>query len=365
MNAWGKLHAHLHQTLRSRLTTVAFDRDESRSPGASNQAQDAAAVDGAKPSKPKQATQRLLPQNSRILIAVSGGQDSQCLLRLLIDLRAKWHWQLASVHCNHRWRADAQANADFVAQLSERWGVPCVVKTAERPPASEAAARQWRYQVFAEAAQAWNCRYVVTAHTGSDRAETLLYNLLRGSGADGLQALTWQRPLVKSGPAIALVRPLLDITRAQTAKFCADYAIPIWQDATNEDRAYARNRLRLDVLPLLRTHFNPQTDKTLAQTAEILTAEVAYLEQAAQQLYEQCIESVSIQRQLLRKAPLALQRRVLRQFLSQRLPSQPQFDHIEKLVALLSAPNRSQTDPFPGGGIAIVDDPWIRFVLSQ
>ena len=332
IRSWGALHAHLHQILRSR----------------------SAAQSG-------QAVQPLIPKTSRVLVAVSGGQDSLCLLRLLLDLQAKWNWQLYSIHCNHRWRPDANANADFVADLAAQWGVPCVLKRAEQPPSSEASARQWRYQVFAEVAQAKRCTHVVTGHTASDRAETLLYNLLRGSGADGLQALMWHRPLSPKTPQLALVRPLLDITRTQTGQFCQDYAIPIWQDATNEDRTYARNRLRLDVLPLLREQFNPQADVTLAQTAEILTAEVAYLEAAAQQCLGQCLQENAIQRRHLREAPLALQRRVLRQVLYQQLPTHPQFEHIEKLVALLHAPNKSQTDPFPGGAIAIVDDPWIHF----
>ncbi len=331
-NSWGALQAHLHQTLRSRSIPYSG-----------------------------KAPQSLLPKASRILVAVSGGQDSQCLLRLLLDLQDKWAWQLHSVHCNHRWRPDADANADFVASLSNQWGVPCVVREVDQPPRSEAAARRWRYQIFAEVAQETGCSHVVTGHTASDRAETLLYNLVRGSGTDGLQALTWWRPLSEAHPEISLVRPLLDVTRVQTAQFCEDAAIPIWQDTTNEDRTYARNRLRLDVLPLLRDQFNPQADSTLAQTAEILTAEVAYLEQAAQPWLEQCVQEEAIQRRQLREAPLALQRRVLRHVLCQQLPIHPQFEHVEKLVALLSAPNRSQTDPFPGGAIAIVDDPWIRF----
>ncbi|MBE7382247.1 MAG: tRNA lysidine(34) synthetase TilS [Leptolyngbya sp. SIO1E4] len=305
--------------------------------------------------------QALLPKASRVLVAISGGQDSQCLLRLLVDLRDKWRWQLHSVHCNHLWRPDADANAQFVAQLSKEWGVTCTVKTATQPPGSEADARRWRYQTFASVAQKQGCTHVVTGHTASDRAETLLYNLLRGSGADGLQALTRQRPLGENAPDISLVRPLLDVTRAQTAQFCQDYAIPVWQDATNADLTYARNRLRLEVLPLLRTHFNPQVDVTLAQTAEILTAEVTYLSQAAQHLFDRCVKGDAIQRRLLQEAPLALQRRVLRQVLCQRLPTHPQFEHIEKLVALLHASNRSQTDPFPGGAIAYVEDPWIKF----
>lgn len=98
-------------------------------------------------------------------------------------------------------------------------------ETADIIPATEAAAREWRYQVLTEIAQSNNYDYIVTGHTKSDRAETLLYNLIRGSGSDGLQALTWQRPLDSiSTNSIILVRPLLDITREQTGHFCQEKA---------------------------------------------------------------------------------------------------------------------------------------------
>jgi tRNA(Ile)-lysidine synthase len=307
-----------------------------------------------------------LERNQRILVAVSGGQDSLCLIKLLLDLQPKWGWQLGIAHCDHRWRSDSQANAEYVEQLARTWEIPFYCQTAEQPLPSEAAARQWRYQALSAIAQTNGYTCIITGHTASDRAETLFYNLIRGSGAEGLQALTWKRSL-DSG--LVLVRPLLEVTRAETAEFCQHMQLQVWEDVTNQDLSYARNRIRQELIPYLQTHFNPQVESTLAQTAELLQAEVEYLEQAARQLRQQAsvdqqIETMAapplkLNRRVLQAAPLALQRRVMRQILQQILPCTPSFAHIEKLTALIAASNGAQTDPFPGGAIAQVDKDWI------
>jgi len=166
---------------------------------------------------------------------------------------------------------------------------------------------------------------------------------------------------------LSLVRPLLQITRAETGQFCRDTQLQVWQDSTNQDWRYARNRIRQDLFPYLQTHFNPQVELALSQTAELLRAEVEYLEAETETWWQRAIAPsppsfpiAKLNRLSLRHAPLALQRRVMRRFLLQYLPIAPNFDQIEKLVALIHAPNRSQTDPFPGGAIARVEQEWIR-----
>ncbi|MBE9206379.1 tRNA lysidine(34) synthetase TilS [Nostoc sp. LEGE 06077] len=320
---WTSLHAKIHRTIRSR---------------------------------------NLFQHHERLLVAVSGGQDSLCLIKLLLDLQSKWSWYLGIAHCDHCWRDDSQANADHVKNVAKNWGVDFYLETAKEPVNSEAVARNWRYQALNAIAQQYNYQYIVTGHTASDRAETLLYNLMRGTGADGLQALTWQRPL---SAKITLVRPLLEITRPETGQFCQDFQLPIWEDSTNQDVKYARNRIRQELIPYLQTNFNPKVESALAQTAELLQADVEYLEQAAQHLREEAMMGsaddlkLKLNRRVLQPAALALQRRVMRQVLLEILPDAPNFEHIEKLTALITAPNRSQTDPFPGGAIAQVQGDWI------
>lgn len=347
-NRWTQLHAQLHRTLLHR---------------------------------------KILPPNQRSLVAVSGGQDSLCLMQLLLDLQPKWGWDLAIAHCDHRWRSDSAASANHVEQLAKNWGISYYLATADRIAKTEAAARQWRYQSLTKIAIAHNYPYIVTGHTQSDRAETLLYNLIRGSGADGLSALTWIRPLtdfrlpildfglenLNENPEsqIFLVRPLLEITRSQTGQFCQEQKLPIWEDSTNQDLKYARNRIRSELLPYLETNFNPSVQQALAQTAELLRGDVEYLEIAASELLQRASEAINepqqvncqlpvkINRLILRDAPQALQRRAMRQLLQQILPTAPSFESVEKLTGLILAPNRSQTDPFPGGAIGRVEHPAI------
>jgi tRNA(Ile)-lysidine synthase len=307
--------------------------------------------------------QQLIPPGQRLLVAVSGGQDSLCLIKLLLDLQPRWHWELAVAYCEHRWQEDS-GNGEFVQALSQSWNLPFYSKTAEQVDTTEAGAREWRYRALTDLARQHDYAFIATGHTASDRAETLLYNLIRGSGTDGLQALTWKRPLA---PGIFLIRPLLTITRAETAEFCQSQHLTFWNDPSNQNLKYARNRIRQELLPYLCTHFNPQAERTLAQTAELLRADVDYLEAEAQTWLQRSLDSTraALNRVHLRQAPLALQRRVIRQFLQTTLPCTPGFEQIEKVVNLIPAPNRSQTDPLSGGAIAVVTDDWIWLKPGQ
>lgn len=303
----------------------------------------------------------LLPQVAKILIAVSGGQDSLCLGKLLLDLCSKWHWHLAIAHCDHQWSTD-EGIAQRVREVATSWQLPFYLKIAGVLPETEAAARQWRYQALVEIAEEQEFKYIVTGHTKSDRAETFLYNLIRGAGADGLAALSWQRALNKE---INLVRPILDVYRHETLEFCQQFDLPIWFDILNESSKYARNRIRRDLIPYLQDNFNPQVENSLAQTAELLRVDVEYLEAVAQKLLQQVQgDKYKLNRLGLRQAPLAIQRRAIRQYLPLVMSKQPNFEQIEAVVNLITAPNKSRTSTLPGGAIAEVAGEWIIFHLE-
>jgi tRNA(Ile)-lysidine synthase len=293
----------------------------------------------------------LLPKRVNVLMAISGGQDSLCLGQLLIDLQTKWHWQLAVAHCDHGWPEDTGI-ADRVRQVAAQWQIPYHCWNTQGLAETEATARDWRYQALSHIAMTRGYQYVVTAHTQSDVAETLLYNLMRGAGSDGLSSLPASRPLTDR---LTLVRPLLQIQRTETADFCRQRHLPVWSDAYNYKMKYARNRVRQNLLPLMESQFNPQASKHLAQTAEILQAETAYLEAVANNYYQQAsipTEPGIIDRTILQPLPLAIQRRVIRLFLSsQRIALN--FAAIEQVVKLIHAPRGSQTSSLAGGLVQV------------
>jgi tRNA(Ile)-lysidine synthase len=223
----------------------------------------------------------LLPAGKTLLLAVSGGQDSMALVALLGPLREQHRWRLQLWHGDHRWRPESGNQARALAEWAAARNLPLVVERWERTAAerpSEAAARSWRYERLLAQAQQLRCCRVVTGHTATDRAETLLFNLVRGSHRRGLASLRRQRCL---GPGVDLARPLLDFSREDTGRICRALDLPIWCDASNADPAFSRNRLRLEVMPVL-NDLHPGADRRLARTAEQLAAEEA----ASQELWQ-------------------------------------------------------------------------------
>ena len=211
----------------------------------------------------------LLPDGASLLLAVSGGQDSMALVGLLQDLQRLHHWRLQLWHGNHQLRANAGEQASELAHWAAQQDLPVEIEVWSEPEPAEAAARAWRYAALAAAASRCGASHVVTGHTASDRAETLLLQLARGSHRRGLASLRPQRPLTAE---LTLVRPLLLFTRAETGQVHRQLGLPLWPDASNEDPRYSRNRLRQEVLPVLE-QLHPGASRRISGVAERLAEE--------------------------------------------------------------------------------------------
>lgn len=203
-----------------------------------------------------------------VVVGASGGVDSTVLLRLLHEEGVP----LVVVHVDYGLREDSAEDAAFVAALAEEVGAPAEVRRVSLPEAGnrQEAAREARYAVFGEAASSFEAPFVAVGHTANDQAETVLMNLIRGAGQAGLAGMRERRRLQ---PGVALVRPLLDVTREEVEGLARERGWAWREDASNEGDAYRRNRLRHRVLPLLKEEGGPGTIRRIARTARQLRDE--------------------------------------------------------------------------------------------
>lgn len=287
----------------------------------------------------------LLPPDHRVLLAISGGQDSLTLaesLRHIQQTTAPRLWpSLTLAHCDHRWPHD-EGIAAHVSSYAKWAGLPLhVFDAGDAPPeATESAAREWRYGALSSLAKEHGFDAVVTGHTRTDLAETVLFNLSHGAGADGLSAMAWQRPLCEG---VKLVRPMLGVSREETSSFCEEVGLSVWNDVYNEDRKYARNRVRGDVMPVLKEALHGRVEEALARTAHLLREDSKHLEAEADRLFERVVVCgsdgrVRMDRGILGKASVALQRRVVRRVLRECLGVNHRralFPQIEAVCALV------------------------------
>ena len=265
---------------------------------------------------------QLVPPDSLIVVAVSGGVDSLALLHLLYTSQIRLGCQLHVATLDHGLRGEAGAqDAQYVAELAQKWGLEVTVGRADVPALAverglgiEAAARLERYRFLAEVARKAGAQRIALAHHADDQAETVLMHLLRGAGLEGLSGMAYQSPHPFQ-PDLMLIRPLLGLARAELEAYCAENGLMPRHDVTNEDVSYARNRLRHEVLPYLEALY-PQVKRSLVQLADIAAAEDELArEQFAARILPHVSrqeERVKISRSVFISEHRALQRRFVR-----------------------------------------------------
>lgn len=311
---------------------------------------------------------------ARLIVGFSGGQDSTCLLHALANAHRKL--DLLAVHIDHALRPESAAAAQRVAERAEALGVACRVVRVDvegyragwKGASVQQAARAARYQALVAAACEREATAILVAHTADDQAETMLLNLLRGTALLGLAGMQMDGPLdvMRFGPPAAagrspergprLVRPLLRVARATTLAYCMQLGLSIVEDASNQTRAYTRNRVRLDLLPVLE-QFNPAVREVLARTAELAADDVALLDALAADAHASLRTDGHYHLARFRAQPRALQRRVLRLALQASGVSLVDVadSPLEDALDLLQTGQPNQTYPLPNGVEVVIN----------
>ncbi|HEU0037668.1 MAG TPA: tRNA lysidine(34) synthetase TilS, partial [Verrucomicrobiae bacterium] len=228
---------------------------------------------------------KLFRRGERILVAVSGGLDSMVLLHLLRPLAARNHWKLFVAHFNHQLRGrSSEADARLVGKTAATLDLPFSVGAGpvralalERAESIEMVARELRHKFLARTATRLRIRRVALAHHADDQVELFFLRLLRGAGGEGIAGMKWQSPS-PANPKLQLVRPLLDVSRADLEQFAQQNKIRFREDASNASRDFLRNRIRHELLPGLRDRFQPALNQTVLRLMKIVGAEAQFVE---------------------------------------------------------------------------------------
>jgi tRNA(Ile)-lysidine synthase len=294
-----------------------------------------------------------------VVLAVSGGPDSICMLHSLRRLRRLFRLQLICFHFDHLLRADSSADARYVARQAAQLGVPFVLRRAEQRPARgesvEAWARTARYRALSELREELGARVAAVGHTADDQAETVLLALLRGGGLEALAAM--------SPVSAPIVRPLLDVSRAETVSFCRSVRLRPRHDPMNEDLSLLRAALRHRVLPVLERAMDGRGVRgPLLRTAELLRDDADLLHALAHEAEARVLEhdgdDILLRSEPLTGLPRSLSSRIVRSVLLESgiLPEARLVDAVLELAG--GRPGRRAS--LPGGLLARSERRYVR-----
>jgi tRNA(Ile)-lysidine synthase len=234
---------------------------------------------------------KLLKKSERVIVALSGGPDSTALLAVLAPIAQELDLSLIVAHFNHGLRgAESNEDENFSRELSEKIGLPFVSGKMDQRKGNKGLSpedfyRRQRYNFLNKVAEDFQAQKIALGHNLQDQAETVLLNILRGSGLEGLKGFLPMR----DGK---FIRPLIEISRREIISFLNEAGIPYRQDSSNEKKRYLRNQIRSELIPYLKEKFNPKIEKNLAQMAEILRLEDEFIRQCV----DEVLKSSFIQR---------------------------------------------------------------------
>ena len=302
----------------------------------------------------------MIGEGERVLAAVSGGADSAALLEVLCRLAPGRKWVLSAAHLNHGLRGEeADRDEAFVRSLADRLRVPLVCRRLEQGAlrdrdgkSLEEAARDARYDFLREAAENTGAGRIALGHNRGDQAETVLMNMVRGTGLDGLKGMLPVRDCL-------FVRPLLYASRREIAEFLKREGLSFREDATNRDQRFFRNRLRRDLLPHLSSRYNIRVEEGLARLADIARRENDFLEETVREVLGRLVPArtgsrIEVPLDGLAGLHEAVRFRVVKALLDALAPGRRVgYGHAESVLALAAGDRPQGALHLPGGVTAV------------
>lgn len=281
----------------------------------------------------------LIEEKDRILVGFSGGSDSLCLLHVLLEMKEEMGLTLGACHINHLLRgADADKDEEFARRTAEEMGIPFYVKRAdaalyarEKGVSSEVAGREIRYGFFEETMDANGYNKCALAHNLNDQGETILLNIIRGTGLSGLTGISAKRE--------SYIRPLLSTERWEIEAYLEARGLTGCMDATNEENVYSRNKIRNVIIPFVRENFNEDFPNTLYRMAELLDEDNSFIETCVKEAEVKYIIEKKYE-VLIKKEAFHLKKAVLGRLILQAIRlvkgniSNIERVHVEKIIEL-------------------------------
>jgi len=304
-----------------------------------------------------------------VVAAVSGGADSVALLDALVRFQKSkgLPGSITVAHLNHQLRGEeSDEDEAFVRNLAGRLKLPVFIEkiaVAERARREkrnlEAVARELRYEFLLKGAEERDISFVFTAHTLDDQAETILMRLIRGSGPEGLRGV---HQFIALSEIVKLFRPMLQITRAEVIEHCNFYDLAFRSDSSNLSMDFTRNRIRLELLPMLET-FNPRVKQSLARASEAGAQDENYLRAAAAECLARSLEGARLNVKVLGEASAAIRRRALRLWLRDERGDLRRIDasHITAIERLIGGHSGRRVE-LPEGGVVAREFDYLRFI---
>lgn len=276
-----------------------------------------------------------------IVIAISGGQDSLCLIKLMQDFSKEYKsiLRISYIYIDHQWKKDSKKQVEHLINLIKIRQEKIYIYQMQNITKSELAARNLRYQILIKHATIYKYSIIMTAHTSTDKIETFLQQLIRGTSIDGVTSLTKKRQLNQH---IQIIRPLISFTRSEITWFCRKFMLPIWSDISNYEYNISRNRLRNELLPYLNQYFLFNIEKQINCFIKISDIENEYIKQNAVKLYLiSCHKAnIALNCSLVKRQHIALQARTLQIFVYHNFNKTLNRNILNKLVFQVQTLNR-------------------------